>query len=141
MRFRGHRLVSTLLLASFITGLAAACSSPSPTETPAIVTPGIDTPDSRPPDATITAKPTDTQEPTAKPTIRPTETRVPLPPTNPIFVERHPARGEEDAVDGAIAHKVFGSPFFIVDDQPIWGVDRLWMLEHWLEHGNWEPAG
>ena len=45
-----------------------------------------------------------------------------------------------DAVDGAIAHKVFGSPFFIVDDQPIWGVDRLWMLEHWLEHGNWQPA-
>lgn len=40
-------------------------------------------------------------------------------------------------VDAAIARGVFGSPFFIVDEQPIWGVDRLWMLEHWLEHGHW----
>lgn len=46
-----------------------------------------------------------------------------------------------DAVDDAIANKVFGSPFFIVDGQPIWGVDRLWMLEHWLEHESWEAAG
>jgi 2-hydroxychromene-2-carboxylate isomerase len=45
-----------------------------------------------------------------------------------------------DAVDRAIARKVFGAPFFIVDDEPIWGIDRLWMLEHWLEHGNWKPA-
>ena len=42
------------------------------------------------------------------------------------------------AVDAAIARKVFGSPFFIVDDQPIWGADRLWMIEHWLRHGSWE---
>jgi len=42
------------------------------------------------------------------------------------------------AVDAAVARKVFGSPFFIVDDQPIWGVDRLWMIEHWLRHGSWE---
>lgn len=41
------------------------------------------------------------------------------------------------AVDEAIARKVFGSPFFIVDDEPFWGVDRLWMLEHWLKHGSW----
>jgi 2-hydroxychromene-2-carboxylate isomerase len=43
-------------------------------------------------------------------------------------------------VDACIARGVFGSPFFIVDEQPIWGVDRLWMLEHWLEHGHWRPA-
>lgn len=43
-------------------------------------------------------------------------------------------------VDACIARGVFGSPFFIVDEQPIWGVDRLWMLEHWLLHGNWNPA-
>ena len=43
-------------------------------------------------------------------------------------------------VDACIARGVFGSPFFIVDEQPIWGVDRLWMLEHWLTHGDWEPA-
>ena len=46
-------------------------------------------------------------------------------------------RGE---VDACIARGVFGSPFFIVDEQPIWGVDRLWMLEHWLEHGHWRPV-
>ena len=44
------------------------------------------------------------------------------------------------AVDAAIARKVFGAPFFIVDNEPIWGVDRLWMLEHWLEHGRWDPV-
>lgn len=42
------------------------------------------------------------------------------------------------AVDAAVARKVFGSPFFIVDGQPVWGVDRLWMVEHWLRHGSWE---
>ena len=42
-----------------------------------------------------------------------------------------------DAVDDAVAQKVFGSPYFIVDGEPIWGVDRLWMLEHWLKYGNW----
>lgn len=43
------------------------------------------------------------------------------------------------AVDEAVAREVFGAPFFIVDGEPIWGVDRLWMLEHWLTHGNWNP--
>ncbi len=42
-------------------------------------------------------------------------------------------------VEAAIAKGVFGVPTFIVDGEPIWGVDRLWMLEHWLEHGDWEP--
>ncbi|MDX3906127.1 MAG: 2-hydroxychromene-2-carboxylate isomerase [Pigmentiphaga sp.] len=45
-----------------------------------------------------------------------------------------------EEVDRAVAAGVFGVPFFIVDGQPIWGVDRLWMLEHWLEHGSWDPA-
>ena len=45
-----------------------------------------------------------------------------------------------DAVDRAIARKVFGAPFFIVDDEPIWGLDRLWMLEHWLVHASWDPV-
>lgn len=43
-------------------------------------------------------------------------------------------------MDACIQRGVFGSPFFIVDEQPIWGVDRLWMLEHWLRHGRWERA-
>jgi 2-hydroxychromene-2-carboxylate isomerase len=36
-------------------------------------------------------------------------------------------------VDAAIAKEVFGSPFFIVDGEPFWGVDRLNMLEQWLQ--------
>ncbi len=43
------------------------------------------------------------------------------------------------AVDDAVGRGVFGSPYFIADGEPIWGVDRLWMLEHWLKHANWEP--
>ncbi len=46
----------------------------------------------------------------------------------------------KSSVDAAIAKGVFGVPYFIVDDQPIWGSDRLWMLEHWLAHGSWDPA-
>ncbi len=44
-----------------------------------------------------------------------------------------------EAVDEAIAKGVFGVPTFIADGEPIWGVDRLWMLEHWLRHGDWSP--
>jgi 2-hydroxychromene-2-carboxylate isomerase len=46
-----------------------------------------------------------------------------------------------EAVDHAIKLGVFGTPFFIVDGEPIWGCDRLWMLDHWLAHGMWEGAG
>ncbi len=42
-----------------------------------------------------------------------------------------------DAVDQAIAEGVFGSPFFVVDGEHFWGVDRLPLVEHWLEHGSW----
>jgi 2-hydroxychromene-2-carboxylate isomerase len=45
----------------------------------------------------------------------------------------------KDAVDAAVAKGVFGVPTFIVDGESIWGVDRLWMLEHWLRHGTWSP--
>jgi 2-hydroxychromene-2-carboxylate isomerase len=45
------------------------------------------------------------------------------------------------AVDHAIANGVFGVPFFIADGEPIWGADRLWMLDHWLGHGSWDGAG
>ena len=45
--------------------------------------------------------------------------------------------GLKEAVDAAIAKGVFGVPLFIVDGEPIWGVDRLWMLEHWLKHARW----
>lgn len=45
----------------------------------------------------------------------------------------------KDAVEEAVGRGVFGVPTFIVDGEPIWGVDRLWMLEHWLRHGDWAP--
>lgn len=44
------------------------------------------------------------------------------------------------AVDDAVARNIFGTPFFVVDGEPVWGVDRLWMVEHWLSHGSWDPA-
>ena len=40
-------------------------------------------------------------------------------------------------VDAAIAAGVFGSPFFVVDGEPFWGVDRLPMLEQWVSGGGW----
>lgn len=40
-------------------------------------------------------------------------------------------------VDAAIAAGVFGSPFFIVDGEPFWGVDRMPMLEAWVKDGGW----
>jgi 2-hydroxychromene-2-carboxylate isomerase len=43
-------------------------------------------------------------------------------------------RAENDA---AIARGVFGSPYFIVDGEPFWGVDRLPHVERWLETGGW----
>ena len=36
-------------------------------------------------------------------------------------------------VDAALAKGVFGSPYFIVDGEPFWGVDRLDQLERWLK--------
>jgi len=46
----------------------------------------------------------------------------------------------KDAVDAAVAKGVFGVPTFIVDGEPIWGSDRLWMLEHWLKHESWDAV-
>lgn len=40
-------------------------------------------------------------------------------------------------VDAAISSGVFGSPFFIVDGEPFFGVDKLELIEHWLEEGGW----
>lgn len=40
-------------------------------------------------------------------------------------------------VDAAIAHKVFGTPYFIVDGEPFWGADRLPMMERWIAKGAW----
>lgn len=44
-----------------------------------------------------------------------------------------------DATSAAMARGVFGSPTFAVGDQLFWGVDRLWLLEHYLENGEQYP--
>ena len=36
-------------------------------------------------------------------------------------------------VDRALAAGVCGAPYFVVDDEPFWGVDRLPQLERWLQ--------
>jgi 2-hydroxychromene-2-carboxylate isomerase len=36
-------------------------------------------------------------------------------------------------VDAAIAKGVFGSPYFVVDGEPFWGIDRFDQLERWLQ--------
>ena len=45
-------------------------------------------------------------------------------------------RGKRE-VDAAIAAGVFGSPFFVVDGEPFWGVDRIPMVEDWISTGGW----
>jgi 2-hydroxychromene-2-carboxylate isomerase len=42
-------------------------------------------------------------------------------------------------VEEGIAKGVFGAPFFLVEGEPIWGADRLWMLERFLRDGGWKP--
>ena len=43
-------------------------------------------------------------------------------------------------VDAAIQAGVFGVPYFVVDGEPIWGVDRMWMVEHWATRHAWRAA-
>ncbi len=43
-------------------------------------------------------------------------------------------------VDAAIRAGVFGVPYFVVDGEPIWGVDRMWMVEHWATRHAWRAA-
>jgi len=38
-------------------------------------------------------------------------------------------------VEAAIAKGVFGSPFFIIDSEPFWGMDRFDQIEKWLATG------
>jgi 2-hydroxychromene-2-carboxylate isomerase len=43
-------------------------------------------------------------------------------------------------VDAAIQAGVFGVPYFVVDGEPIWGVDRMRMVEHWAIRHAWRVA-
>jgi 2-hydroxychromene-2-carboxylate isomerase len=40
-------------------------------------------------------------------------------------------------VDDSIRCGVFGSPFFIVDGEPFFGVEKLSVVEDWLATGGW----
>ena len=42
-----------------------------------------------------------------------------------------------DEVEKAIGRKVFGSPFFFIDNEPFWGMDRFPQMEKWLATGGW----
>ncbi len=41
----------------------------------------------------------------------------------------------KNEVEAAIKLGVFGSPYFIIDGEPFWGIDRLEQIERWLAHG------
>lgn len=40
-------------------------------------------------------------------------------------------------VENAMKAGVFGSPHFLVDGEPFWGVDRIPMMEEWMRTGGW----
>ncbi len=42
-----------------------------------------------------------------------------------------------DETQAAMDAGVCGAPFFIIDGEPIWGSDRLWMIRRWLKSGGW----
>jgi 2-hydroxychromene-2-carboxylate isomerase len=41
------------------------------------------------------------------------------------------------AVERSLALGVFGSPFFIVDGEPFFGLEKMELLEEWLAQGGW----
>ena len=43
----------------------------------------------------------------------------------------------KEVTNDAIERGVFGSPFFMVDDEPFWGHDRMDEVHRWLEAGGW----
>ncbi len=52
------------------------------------------------------------------------------------------ASGEADrllraAVDQSLARGVFGSPFFIIDGEPFFGLEKMDLVEEWLAAGGW----
>jgi 2-hydroxychromene-2-carboxylate isomerase len=51
--------------------------------------------------------------------------------------EGTPARLLRRNVEDSIGQGVFGSPFFIVDGEPFFGLEKLPVLEAWLAGGGW----
>ncbi len=48
-----------------------------------------------------------------------------------------PAKLLRGNVERAIARGVFGSPFFFADGEPFFGVEKLPVLDAWLQSGGW----
>ncbi len=42
-----------------------------------------------------------------------------------------------ESVNNAVNQGVFGSPFFLVDGEPFFGVDKLELIDTWLAEGGW----
>ena len=42
-----------------------------------------------------------------------------------------------DETQAATDAGVCGAPYFVVDGEPFWGSDRLWMIRRWLKSGGW----
>ena len=43
----------------------------------------------------------------------------------------------KEVTNDAIERGIFGSPFFMVGDEPFWGHDRMDEVDRWLETGGW----
>ncbi len=43
----------------------------------------------------------------------------------------------KEVTNDAIERGIFGSPFFMVDEEPFWGHDRMDEVDRWLEAGGW----
>ena len=41
------------------------------------------------------------------------------------------------AVDASIARGVFGSPFFMVEDEPFFGLEKMELVKEWMATGGW----
>lgn len=42
-----------------------------------------------------------------------------------------------EAVERSLARGVFGSPFFLVGDEPFFGLEKMELLDEWLATGGW----
>ena len=43
----------------------------------------------------------------------------------------------KEVTNDAVERGIFGSPFFMVGDEPFWGHDRMDDVDRWLETGGW----
>ena len=41
------------------------------------------------------------------------------------------------AVERSLARGVFGSPFFLVGEEPFFGLEKMELLDEWLATGGW----